>query len=265
MKTPRDARGSFRASSVFAIIRSMVALAGAVLLFEGCLVPRDRNGPPVQSQAPTESQPAASVQEPPLEPRSVTAQAAPWPLSSTGPIRVEDDPLYPAYVAERRKTHPAGRWQDSPLTKWTDALQRYESRVKPGNHRALNAARLPFSVYLIKMHTRLHPIFSDEFLAWLDTLPSSDPRNQPQLVVRIEVAMSGTDGRVVRIGVVRSSGVASFDAAALDVVDQAGPFGHAPSDILSSDGNVYFHWDFHRDPAIACSIINARPYLISVD
>ena len=193
------------------------------------------------------------------------AQAAPSPSPSIPPLRIEDEPLYLACVAERRKTHPAGRWQDSPPTKWTDALQRYESRVKPRNQHALNAARGPFAVYLVRMHNRLHPIFADEFLAWLSSLPSSDPRNQPQLVVRIEVATSGTDGHVVRMGVVRSSGVASFDAAALDAVDQAAPFVPPPADILSSDGNVYFHWEFRRDPVFACSTINARPYLISVD
>jgi TonB family protein len=251
---------------MFARIRALVILVGATLLLEGCLVPRNRSDPPVEPQVPVEPQAPARVQEPRVEPQSpAMAQATPSPSASSAPGRVEDDPFYQSYVAERRKTHPAGRWQDSPLTKWTDALQRYESRVKPGNERALNAARRPFAVYLVRMHNRLHPIFADEFLAWLDTLPSTDPRNQAQLVVRIEVATSGTDGRVVRMGVVRSSGVASFDAAALDAMDQAAPFGPPPTDLLSSDGNVYFHWEFHRDPIFACSTINARPYMISVN
>ncbi len=120
-------------------------------------------------------------------------------------------------------------------------------------------------MYLVVSHNRIHPIFVDEFLAWLDTLPASDPRNQPRLAVKIEVAMSGTDGHIVRMGVVRSSGVDSFDAAALDTLDQASPYGPPPKSILSSDGNVYFHWEFRRDPIFACSPINARPYLITVD
>jgi TonB family protein len=85
------------------------------------------------------------------------------------------------------------------------------------------------------------------------------------LVVRVEITVSGTDGRIVRMGVVRSSGVASFDVAALDAFEQAAPFGPPPLDILSTDGNVYVHWELHRDPVFACSTINARPYLISVD
>jgi TonB family protein len=232
---------------MFTKIRSMVVLIEATLLLGGCQAPRNPSDPPAEPQTLAEPQPP------------------PAPTPSNRPIRVEDDPVYQSYLAERRKTHPTAQWQDSPLTKWADALQNYEPRVKPGNQHALNTARRPFGVYLVRMHNRLHPIFTDEFLAWLDTLPTSDPRNQPQLAVRIEFATSGTDGRVVRIGVVRSSGVPSFDAAALDAVNQAAPFGPPPADLLSSDGNVYFHWEFHRDPVFACSTINARPYLISVN
>jgi TonB C terminal len=238
----------------------------AMLLFEGCLVPRRPSDPPAERQVLAQPQVPATAQEPPpVQPQDAAVpQAAPSLSASSAPFRGEDDPVYQAYVAERRKTHPAKRWQDSPPTKWTDALQRYESRVKPGNQHALNAARRHFALYLVRMHNRLHPIFAEEFLGWLDTLPSSDPRNQPELVARIEVATSGTDGHIVGMGVVRSSGVASFDAAALDAVEQAAPFGVPAPDILSSDGNVYFHWEFHRDPVYACSTINARPFLIDV-
>ena len=193
------------------------------------------------------------------------AHATPPSSPATAPRRAEGDALYQAYVAERRKTHPAGQWQDSPPSRWADALPGYEGRVKAGNQHALNSARGLFGRYLVNIHYRLHPIFTEEFLAWLDTLPSSDPRNQPQLAVRIEIATSGEDGHIVRMGVVHSSGVTSFDVAALDAVDQAGPFGPAPANLLSSDGNVYFHWSFQRDPTFACSTINARPFLISVD
>jgi TonB family protein len=231
-------------------------VSGAMLAFAGCLSPQVPRDPTVEPHGP------ATVQEPPVPPRvRAPAQATHSSSPCTYPPRVD----YDAYIVERRQTHPAGRWQDSPLTKWNDALQGYESWVKPTNQHALNSARCPFALYLIAMHNRIHPIFADEFVAWLDTLPSSDPRNNPQLVVRIEVATGATDGRIVRMGVVRSSGVASFDAAALDAVDQAAPFGPAVREMLSSDGNVYFHWEFHRDPIFACSTINARPYLISVD
>jgi hypothetical protein len=132
-----DTHVSFRASSMFAIVRSRVVLVGAMLLFEGCLVPRDPSDRRAEPQVPAEPHAQA------------TAQAPPWLPASNVPYRVGDDPLYKGYVVERRKTHPAGQWQDSPLTKWTDALQGYESRVKPGTQHALNAARSPFGWYLI--------------------------------------------------------------------------------------------------------------------
>jgi len=32
---------------------------------------------------------------------------------------------------------------------------------------------------------------------------------------------------------------------------------------FAPDGNVYLHWEFHRDPYDACSTRNARPFLPS--
>ena len=42
------------------------------------------------------------------------------------------------------------------------------------------------------------------------------------------------------------------------------PFGKPPKAIVSPDGNVYFHWEFHRDPVFACSTMNARPFMLNV-
>ncbi len=119
-------------------------------------------------------------------------------------------------------------------------------------------------VYLVTVHNRIHPIFSDQILHALDSVLSNDPRNDPKLVVRLEIALRGIDGTITRMGVVRTSGVPSFDTAALEAVERAAPFGSSPKNIRSTDGNVYFHWDFHRDPVFACSTINARPFIISV-
>jgi hypothetical protein len=32
--------------------------------------------------------------------------------------------------------------------------------------------------------------------------------------------------------------------------------------IVSPDGNVYVHWEFHSDPFDACTTRDARPYLL---
>ncbi len=35
-----------------------------------------------------------------------------------------------------------------------------------------------------------------------------------------------------------------------------------PEAFVSPDGNVYLHWEFHRDPYDACTTRNARPFLL---
>jgi len=215
------------------------------------------------------SPPRASAQQGAPSSDATGASAAANVAASGSPQfpfrKAEDDPEYRAMVAERRKTHPAAQWNPSPLAKWNGALQGYASKVKPGNQRVLAPDRSSFAVYLVAVHNRIHPIFSDEFLTWLDRLSSIDPRNHSALVVRVEIVISGEDGRIVQMGVVRASGSPDFDGGALDAVEQASPFGRPPPGIISSDGNVYFHWEFHRDPVWACSTINARPYRLALE
>ena len=64
------------------------------------------------------------------------------------------------------------------------------------------------------------------------------------------------------MGVTKRSGSTIFDAVALEALDRASPFGKAPDIIASPDGNVYLHWEFHRDPFDACSTRNAHPILL---
>ena len=65
------------------------------------------------------------------------------------------------------------------------------------------------------------------------------------------------------MGITRTSGVTAFDIAALDAMDRAGPFGKPPEAILSPDGRVYLHWEFHRKREVACMTANARPYILA--
>jgi TonB-like protein len=133
--------------------------------------------------------------------------------------------------------------------------------VKPGNQTSLNAAQAPFATYINGIHNRLHPIFAEEFLAALESLPKTHAMNQ-DLVTHIEIVLSRDQGRIVRRGVTKASGVTAFDIAAINAVDRSQPFGKAPDIIVSPDGNVYLHWEFHRDPFDACTTRNARPFLL---
>jgi TonB family protein len=107
--------------------------------------------------------------------------------------------------------------------------------------------------YLVAMHERIHPVFSDAFLEWLDTFPTSDPLNNPQLGTVVEIVLT-TEGRLVGLGVVRSSGIRSFDVGVLDSIDGAQPFGSPPDRLVSPDGRVYMRWEFRRDPTLACAV-----------
>ena len=71
------------------------------------------------------------------------------------------------------------------------------------------------------------------------------------------------EGHLKKMGIVKTSGITAFDIAALDAVDRAQPFGPAPSAIVSGDGNVYLHWEFHRDEMFACSTMGARPFILN--
>jgi hypothetical protein len=162
---------------------------------------------------------------------------------------------------ERRKSQHAGKWRPVGIERWRSAIENYVPSVKPGNQTALNTARVPFASYLNQVHSRIHPIFADQFLASLDSLPSSDPQNRPDLHTNLEIVLDRDEGRVHRLGVTKASGVTAFDVNALDSVYRAQPFGPPPREIVSPDGFVYFHWEFHRGPE-ACGTWNARPFIL---
>jgi TonB family protein len=164
---------------------------------------------------------------------------------------------------ERRKSEHRGSWVASNFERWRSAIENYVSSVKPGNQTALNTAAVPFATYLNGMHNRIHPIFAESFLGSLDALPKSNPLNDRKLITRLEIVVT-RDGHIVRMGIVKPSGVTAFDVAALDAVQRASPFGPAPTAIVSPDGRVYLHWEFHRDEVYACSTMNARPFMLNV-
>lgn len=163
---------------------------------------------------------------------------------------------------QRRKSAHRGSWKSMGLERWKPALENYVASVKPGNQTALNTARVPFARYLNAIHLRLHPIFADRFLSTLESLPKDHPLNRDDMSTHLEIVLSKEDGRIVRMGITKSSGVTAFDVGALDSVQKASPFGAPPDVIVSPDGNVYLHWEFHRLPHYACSTYFARPYLL---
>lgn len=165
-------------------------------------------------------------------------------------------------VGKRRLSQHRGSWQNIGLDRWRGAIENYVASVKPGNQTALNTARVPFAAYLNQIHQRLHDVFAHGFLGHLEQLPDKHPLNNRNMSTHIEIALSREDGRIVKMGVTKSSGVTAFDVGALESVSKAAPYGPPPGSIVSSDGNVYLHWEFHRNRDYACSTYFARPFII---
>ncbi len=179
-------------------------------------------------------------------------------LAVVGPERLREDRHHDHL---HRKSQHAGRWKMVGLKRWRSAIENYVAHIKPGTATALNTARSPFAAYINAVHNRIHPIFAERFLDSLDQLPSDHPLNRQDLSTYMELVINPADGSLVTQGIVKPSGVTAFDVNALEAVYQASPFGPAPSAIISYDGRVYLHWEFHRKRWIACGTFNAHPYL----
>jgi len=162
---------------------------------------------------------------------------------------------------ERRRSAHVGSWHPMDPSRWRSAIENYTPSVQLGNQTALNTAASAFGSYLSMIHNRIHPIFADSFLGSLDNLPSSHPMNNQDLSTEVEIILDQESGKVVRMGVTKFSGITAFDIAALDSVKRAAPFGTPPREIVSPDGKVYLHWEFHRNQ-YACSTLNARPFIL---
>jgi hypothetical protein len=165
---------------------------------------------------------------------------------------------------ERRRSSHQGSWKAVGIERWRPAIENYVATVKLGNQTALNTAAAPFASYLNRIHNRLHPIFAVNYLGFLDGLPGSAGLHDKDMKTNLEIVLSQSNGSIVKMGVTRTSGVTAFDISALESVQRASPFGAPPPSIVSPDGNVYLHWEFHRNPLFACSTYFARPYIIKV-
>jgi len=166
--------------------------------------------------------------------------------------------------AERRRSRHRGSFQTIGLERWRSAIENYVPSVKFGNTTALNTAAVPFASYLNAIHNRIHPVYAIHFLGSLDRLPSDHVMNGPDLSTNLEIVLDQESGKLVRMGVTKTSGVTAFDVAALQAIQQSQPFGPPPKEIVSPDGRVYLHWEFYRNPFYACSTYFARPFMLKV-
>jgi TonB family protein len=164
-------------------------------------------------------------------------------------------------LARERRTEARG---ESPTESWQQlrqGMENYVQAVRVGNQTALRTAASPFATYLSNMHHRIHRLFADGFLAGLEAGSAENPLNDMNLRSTVEIVLE-RDGRVSRIGIVRTSGSTMFDVAAMNSVRRSAPFGDAPEAIRSADGKVYIHWGFYRNER-QCGTFNAEPFVLS--
>jgi hypothetical protein len=156
-----------------------------------------------------------------------------------------------------------------------DVLQRYQALAKrprapssgyhvtlvSDNVRPIGDAAVPFARYLKHLHEKVHPVFADGFLTAADRRSADDPLSNPNLATTVELVLAGTSGRILHLNIVRSSSVTAFDGGVTASLEQAAPFGEAPPEIRSPDGNVHLQWEIRRD-AMACSSVGMHPLLL---
>jgi TonB family protein len=123
-------------------------------------------------------------------------------------------------------------------------------------------SRLAFAKYLNHLHARIHPVFADQFLKSVETLPQDDPLRNPALTTEVALVVGGDTGRLESAKVTQSSENPQFDAAALDAATRAFPSEPPEKSCWSSDGKVYVLWIFRQAPE-ACGTWNARPFKLS--
>ncbi len=162
-------------------------------------------------------------------------------------------------AARAERSQGMGRW-DRILAKqalFRSALENFTPNVRVGNQSELGTRAHPFAAYIAQVHRQIHRFWGDGFLADLDRHTGADiyPRS---LVTAIELSIK-PDGTLGQVVIAKPSGVMPFDAAAIDAVGSAAPFGEPPSAIKSRDGNVYITWHFHRDERqCATDFVNAH-------
>ncbi len=234
-------------------LRSLTTAIGLAFV-AGCARQENPVASPVANVEPASSTPPASSA--PSEPREGEAQGE--AKAEREAEREAEPKAEPPRASKERDVLAANA--PAPVRGDTISL----GSVRMGNQRPLKAIAVPFATYLVKIHIPIHRAFSDKALGTLDALASNDPLNNPRLVTRLELVLDGATGAIARLEVVKPSSVAAFDALAKDAVGQAGPFGEAPPEIRSSDGNVYVHWDLGREPTFGCAPVHARPFLLSI-
>lgn len=163
------------------------------------------------------------------------------------------------HVAARKMSAKKGRWERK-LEAIKSSLENFVPDVRHGNQTALKTRAHPFALYVARMHRRIHELWGFGFLEALDNRSATDPLNNPDMWVNLEVSVN-TDGSVHKVTIAKTSGRTEFDVAAIDTVLSSAPFEETPEAIRSVDGRVYLRWGFYRNWR-QCGTFNVEPYIL---
>jgi TonB family protein len=202
-------------------------------------------------------------------PAAPTVRAGAIPPAPTSPVAVPASA--PAPAASSPGEHPALACAAQhpvaalPLGSvnvddWADAIAKYRPQANGGRPVAWEGAESEVLAYLDAVHACVHVAFADSFLRSLASLPKDHPLSDPELAATVELVIDGDSGRLAEIGVVASSGVPEFDAAAVAAFGRAFPLAPPPAASLSSDERLYVTWELRRRPEDACKREQARPW-----
>jgi TonB family protein len=163
-------------------------------------------------------------------------------------------------VAARKMSSKKGRWERK-LDAIKSSLENFVPDVRQGNQTALKTRAAPYAVYIARMHRRIHELWGFGFLEHLDSKGASDPLNNMDLWVNLEMSVN-PDGTVHKVTIAKTSGKTEFDVAAVDTVISAGPYEPTPEAIRSVDGRIYLRWGFYRNWK-QCGTFNVEPYILT--
>ena len=166
-------------------------------------------------------------------------------------------------AARAEVSHAAGRWDrvQQKIAALRSSLENFAPTTRVGNQAELGTRAHPFAAYIAEMHRSIHKLWAFGFLTELDGKSSSNPLNDLERWVQLEVVVTG-GGEVEKVSIVRPSGLAHFDAAAIDAVMASSPFRAPPEAIKSVDGKVYLDWRFHRDDR-QCGTFGVDPHILT--
>jgi TonB family protein len=166
-------------------------------------------------------------------------------------------------AARAERSHAKGRWDrvQQKMAMVRSSLENFTPEVKVGNQAELGTRAHPFAAYIAEMHRSIHKLWAFGFLTELDGKGASSPYNDMDLWTQLEIVLKG-DGTVEKVTIVRGSGYAPFDVAAMDAVMSSSPFSTPPDAIKSVNGKVYLDWRFHRDDR-QCGTFGVDPHILT--